>query len=1312
MKISTTQFRVLRLQQWLLFSTALFWGTALILFFQSVTAVENASGGLFPSILLWLSAVFAVCSAAAFLVVRAVRKTHESLTNANAELAAKNSELQNSETHFRELFENANDPIYTIDLQGNFTSLNKAGEIFIGYTSAELCRLNVADVVAPEYLELSRQMMKLKLSDKIPVIYEIELITKNKQRVTGELSTGAIFRNGEPVAMQGILHNVTARKKIELELQKNLSLLTSTFEATADAILVVDRNNRIVTYNQRFIDVWQIPDEIVIARDNSIFVDFVLNQLVEPESFLEKTAALHCRPEAHNYDNLEFKDGRFYERYSHPQILDGEVIGRVVSLRDITERKRVENTLRQSQANLAAAQRITHLGSWEVELTDLRRLNNNKTTWSDEVYRIFGYEPGQFEVSINDYFASVHPAERASVRRAFLEAVSYRQNLNIEYRIVLPHGSVRIHHGQAEVLYDEKSGKPLKFIGTVQDVTERRQAEDKIRESKEWLQAVFDASRDGILIEDGANIAYINKFYAQFLGYETPEDLIGKPVASITPPAEAERLEEYGQMRLRGEEAPTLYEFTNRRQDGTPVTVEGAVSTAIIGGKKYIMTAVRDIAERRRAEEAVRQSEEKYRTILETIEEGYYEVDLAGSYTFFNDAVAHTLKYDKEVVKGLNFRRFVDKKTAVKLIHIYRKVFFDRQPVSNLECEIICQDGGRIVIESSVAVILDKGGDPIGFRGVVRDVSARKRSEEALRESENKFRTLIESTSEGLLQVDNEDGVLFVNSRLCEMVGYSADELMGANWIKLLVLDEEKALINQANERRQRGISDRYEICLKAKCGESVWVTVSGAPILDSEGVVTGSLGVFSDITTRKRAEEQLLHDAFHDNLTGLANRALFMDHLRMTIERGKSRHSNPYAVLFLDFDRFKVINDSLGHAEGDLLLKQIARRLESATRTGDLVGRLGGDEFVVLLSEMLVEEDAVQVAERIQESLENPFDLTGNEVYISASIGIALSAAGHLRAEDMLRDADIAMYRAKAKGRARYQVFDQEMHQQATSHLQLETEMRQALELGEFALYYQPIINLETSRLAGFEALVRWNHPERGLMLPVEFIPAAEENNLILPLGRWILQESCRQLREWQKKNPAAEDLKVSVNLSSKQFLQSDLAEQVVLSLVAADLAPRCLKLEITESYLMDNSEKVTEIMERLRKIGVEISLDDFGTGYSSLSYLHRLPVDYLKIDRSFVSRITDSRENSEIVYTIIKLAQNLKMKVIAEGIETLEQLEHLKNLNCEYGQGFYFSKPVEASSAERFIVENTPDFSFAVKQNEFGVEQSAMVS
>jgi diguanylate cyclase (GGDEF)-like protein/PAS domain S-box-containing protein len=544
--------------------------------------------------------------------------------------------------------------------------------------------------------------------------------------------------------------------------------------------------------------------------------------------------------------------------------------------------------------------------------------------------------------------------------------------------------------------------------------------------------------------------------------------------------------------------------------------------------------------------------------------------------------------------------------------------------------------------------------------------------------------------SEGLVQVNNDEVIEFVNDRFCEMSGYAHGELLGKITYEILFDEENGKFVREANRLRSKGISSQYELPLKKKTGETLWSIVGGTPIINAEGEIVGTMGVFTDISTRKRVEEQLLHDAFHDSLTGLANRALFMDHLRMTIERSKSRHSNSYAILFLDFDRFKVINDSLGHTEGDNLLKFIAQRLKMATRTGDLAARLGGDEFVVLLSELAEDGDAVQVAERIQDSLKNPFDLNGHEIFISASIGIALSASGHKCAEDMVRDADIAMYRAKARGKARYEIFDQAMHQHALKQLRLETEMRRALDREEFLLHYQPVINLETGRLIGFEALVRWRHPERGMVPPFEFIGAAEDNGLILPLGAWILEESCRQLREWQDANPAAENLSVSVNLSSKQFSQPDLAEQVAEVLKKTELDPHRLKLEITESHIMDNSEMAIATMNRLRSLGIELSLDDFGTGYSSLSYLHRLPASFLKVDRSFVNLMTENSENSEIVHTIIKLAQNLKMRVVAEGIETADQLANLRQLNCEYGQGYFFSEPLEAKKAEIFINEN----------------------
>lgn len=439
--------------------------------------------------------------------------------------------------------------------------------------------------------------------------------------------------------------------------------------------------------------------------------------------------------------------------------------------------------------------------------------------------------------------------------------------------------------------------------------------------------------------------------------------------------------------------------------------------------------------------------------------------------------------------------------------------------------------------------------------------------------------------------------------------------------------------------------------------------------------------------------KEHFRHAAFHDALTGLPNRPLLIDHLKLAIERSKLHHDHLFAVLFIDLDRFKNINDSLGHNTGDQLLVAIAGRIGECLRPTDTLARLGGDEFAILLDGLDDWEIANTVADRIQSELLKPFSLNGHEVYTTASIGIRLSIDGREDAENMLRDADTAMYRAKDNGKARHELFHSTMHTRAVALLKLETDLRRAIEREEFCVHYQPIMSLETEALVGFEALARWNHPERGLVLPDEFIPIAEETGFITEIGALVLRQACTQLRAWHVAL-GHESLTMSVNLSGKQLTQTDLIHQIQNTLDQTGLNPTWLRLEITESVVMENAELATNTLVQLRKLGVHLSIDDFGTGYSSLSYLHRFPVNTLKIDRSFIGRMAKGDENSEIVRTICTLANNLGMEVVAEGIETQEQLELLRSLKCEYGQGFLFSRPIPAEAATRLILEGRSSY------------------
>jgi diguanylate cyclase (GGDEF)-like protein/PAS domain S-box-containing protein len=545
-------------------------------------------------------------------------------------------------------------------------------------------------------------------------------------------------------------------------------------------------------------------------------------------------------------------------------------------------------------------------------------------------------------------------------------------------------------------------------------------------------------------------------------------------------------------------------------------------------------------------------------------------------------------------------------------------------------------------------------------------------------------------TAIGMALLCSKGKLLWVNRSLCAFLGYSESELLGSS-LKSITRQEDLKIADAALKSMLEQQKDllQLEVRHQRRDGEQVWALWNVARYQDPSDGQVYLLLQLQDITERRQSEEKLRHDAFHDPLTGLPNRALFADHVKLTIARAKRAPSRHFAILFCDLDRFKIINDSLGHMVGDQLLAEVARRLEKCLREGDTVARVGGDEFTILLEDLMDEAEAEAVANRIQQEVSAPILLDGREVYTTMSIGLVTGSGESRDPEDLLRDADTAMYRAKSLGKARHVIFDQTMHASAINLLQIETDLRKALDKGQFFLQYQPIVSLDDFRVCGFEALIRWHHPERGLISPLDFIPIAEDTGQILAIGEWALNEACRQMHRWETAYPVAAPLFISVNLSCKQFNHPLLIEQVAEVIKRTRISPRRLKLEITESAVMDNIDSATSMLRQLRDIGVQLAIDDFGTGYSSLSYLHKFPIDTLKIDRSFVTRMAENPENIEIVRTIILLAQVLGMDVIAEGVETKEQLKILRDLKCEYGQGYYFSRPATAPDVEKIIIE-----------------------
>ncbi len=691
------------------------------------------------------------------------------------------------------------------------------------------------------------------------------------------------------------------------------------------------------------------------------------------------------------------------------------------------------------------------------------------------------------------------------------------------------------------------------------------------------------------------------------------------------------------------------------------------------------------LADRERAEKALRESEEKYRLLFERSPLPMWVYDAQTlSILATNDAAVRFYGYSRDELLSMRVGDIsYSDNTGALLLKLSKAI---PELTNTGAWKHRKKDGTATDVEVVSHEILFGGRR--AMLELMNDVTERKRAEEALQKREEHFRSLIENASD-LILITNSHGTLsYISPSADRALYYSPEELIGRNLFEFIHPEDfSNAFAAMERTLQSPGEGQPVEWRIKHKLGHWRVYEAIGKCVLDYAHEPSIVLNA-RDITERKVAEEKLMHDALHDPLTNLPNRLVFLDRLGQAIKRSKRNSNYLFAVLFLDLDHFKLVNDSLGHLVGDELLIAMARRLERGLRPEDTIARMGGDEFTILLEDIEDTDAVEQIAARIQMEIAAPFQMGDQLIYTTASIGIAFSDSHYASPEEMLRDADTALYQAKGLGKSCHAVFNATMHDQAVKLLELRTDLVQALERNEFRVFYQPVVSLRSGRITGFEALVRWQHPTYGMLAPGQFIAVAEETNLICPLGLWVLREACTRTLEWQTLYPQNPQLSISVNLSVRQLAQPDLDTQIKRVLNETGFAPESLKLEITESIFMKNPEAMASVLSRLNSLGVQLQLDDFGTGFSSLSYLHKFPFDNLKIDRAFVSSMNTNTKNAQIVRTIVMLAHNLGMGVTAEGVETIEQLSELTAINCEEGQGYFFSMPVDGSEVERLIV------------------------
>ena len=902
--------------------------------------------------------------------------------------------------------------------------------------------------------------------------------------------------------------------------------------------------------------------------------------------------------------------------------------------------------------------------------------------------RVLGYDVEATVGSANvlDY---VHPDDLPHVLQRTEEALSEGGTTTnkAEYRFRHADGSWRWVESVGTYLLEDPAVGGI--VVTTRDITDRKEAEERLREAEQRYRTLVETIPAMTYIQeikDGTSATiYVSPQVEDIVGY-TPEECTATPDLwkKILHPEDRDRvLAEDRHSHETGK--PFAMEYRQFARDGAVVWLrdEAMLVKDREGEPLYWLGVQVDISERKRAEEALKEAEDRYHTLVEQIPAVTYidkATDGPDEPIYTSPQIEKLLGYTpEEWLEGRLWPERLHPEDKERILAADERFEVGGDESFSEEYRLIARDGSVVWVREDAVLLRNEEGEPLCFQGVILDITDQKMAEEALRGSEERLLALADASFEGIL-INDQGVILEANRALTDMFGYEVSEVIGRSTVEFVV-PEHRDLVKQ---KIASGSEEPYEVTGVRKDGTLLNLEVRGRAY-NYRGRRVRIVAI-RDITDRKAAEKRLEYWAFHDSLTDLPNRQLLLDRLGHALRRTRRRRDRRVAVLLMDLDDFKDVNDSLGHGPGDMLLVAVAERLRGCLRPEDTLARLGGDEFVVLLEDVEDPSEAVRVAERIVDEVTDPFVLEGRELYVSFSIGIAQGNARTKSPLDLLRDADTAMYRAKSE-HADHRVFDPAMYERAMKRLELENDLRRGVEAQEFVAHYQPIVDLETGETWGMEALLRWKHPERGLLEASEFMAIFEESGLAVPAGERVLEEACVQALRWQEQRPLTPPLVVSVNLSAVQLERSDLARIGAKVLGKTGLDPRRLSLDVTETAYIRILEERIATLDRLKELGVGVSIDDFGVGYSSLSYLKRLPADILKIDRSFVRGVGEVEEDTAIVRMVIDLAHTLGMKVVAEGIEEWGQAAMLAEMGCDMGQGFYFSRPLSPEAVPEFL-------------------------